>query len=274
MGPYGSRDFKTLLLLQISAERFQTFLFLNFLPKGPHKTVVGIFELLKMEILMIFLALLDYVSRAHEIEISPWSVVCRPFVRHPSVRVAIISEPNARISFKFGCCFLWDIRSDLFRIFDFFFFFFFLILGTYGRKKVKTLLFLQIAAESFQTFSEFSSQWSSQNYGFEILKVEILMIFFSFFLTWGPYGSQNIKTLLLPPITFESFQTFFFWIFFSVVLTKVLFWTFEILSFRFLKNFLNSPLYLWVKPKTSIIWKRSDRRAKRSEKQYLENGWS
>ncbi len=38
-----------------------------------------------------FLALLDYVSRAHEIEICPSSVV----------RVAIISEPNARISFKF-----------------------------------------------------------------------------------------------------------------------------------------------------------------------------
>ncbi len=38
----------------------------------------------------LFLALLDYVSRAHEITICP-----------SSVRVAIISEPNARISFKF-----------------------------------------------------------------------------------------------------------------------------------------------------------------------------
>ncbi len=43
-----------------------------------------------------FLALLDYVSRAHKIAICPSSVV-----RRPSVRVAIISELNARISFKF-----------------------------------------------------------------------------------------------------------------------------------------------------------------------------
>ncbi len=41
-----------------------------------------------------FLALLDYVSRAHEI------AICSSSVR-PSVRVAIISEFNARISFKF-----------------------------------------------------------------------------------------------------------------------------------------------------------------------------
>ncbi len=46
-----------------------------------------------------FLALLDYVSRAHEIAICLSSV--RPSVRCPSVRVAIISELNARISFKF-----------------------------------------------------------------------------------------------------------------------------------------------------------------------------
>ncbi len=42
-----------------------------------------------------FLALLDYVIRAHEIAICPSSVV------RPSVRVAIISELNVRISFKF-----------------------------------------------------------------------------------------------------------------------------------------------------------------------------
>ncbi len=42
-----------------------------------------------------FLALLDYVSRAHEIVICPSSVV------HPSVRFAIISEINARIRIYF-----------------------------------------------------------------------------------------------------------------------------------------------------------------------------
>ena len=45
----------------------------------------------------VFLALLNYVSKAHEIAICPSSVVGRP----SSVRVAMISELNARISFKF-----------------------------------------------------------------------------------------------------------------------------------------------------------------------------
>ena len=48
---------------------------------------------------MHFLALLDHVSRAHEIEICPSSVV------RPSIRISIISEPNAQISFKF-----WVLR--------------------------------------------------------------------------------------------------------------------------------------------------------------------
>ena len=47
-----------------------------------------------------FLALLDYVSRAHEIEICP-SSVRRPSVVRFSVRVAIIPEPTAQISLKF-----------------------------------------------------------------------------------------------------------------------------------------------------------------------------
>ncbi len=52
-----------------------------------------------------------------------------------------------------------------------------------GAQKFKTPLFLQIAAERFQTFPKFSSQWSSQKtmFGiFEILKIEILTIFFCF----------------------------------------------------------------------------------------------
>ncbi len=48
-----------------------------------------------------FLALLDYVSRAHEIEICPSSVVRPSSVGRPSVRVAIISELNAWTSYKF-----------------------------------------------------------------------------------------------------------------------------------------------------------------------------
>ncbi len=56
-----------------------------------------------------FSALLDYVSRAHEIKICPLSI--RPL----SVHIAIISEPNAQISFKFH---LWLLlatrRANLF----------------------------------------------------------------------------------------------------------------------------------------------------------------
>ncbi len=53
MGPYGSPDFKMLLLLLISQlKAFQPFL--NFLPNAPHKTAVVIFEILKLKILMIF----------------------------------------------------------------------------------------------------------------------------------------------------------------------------------------------------------------------------
>ncbi len=55
--------------------------------------------LLKMSCMWyLFLALLDYVSRAHEIEIRPSSVV-RPSVR-PSV-ASIFSEVTAWIPFKF-----------------------------------------------------------------------------------------------------------------------------------------------------------------------------
>ncbi len=50
MGPYGSENFKT-LLLQIAAETFQ--FFLNSLPIGPHKTMFGIYEMLKIKILTI-----------------------------------------------------------------------------------------------------------------------------------------------------------------------------------------------------------------------------
>ncbi len=65
----------------------------------------------------IFLALLDYVSRAHEIEI-------RPSVR-PSV-VSIISEDTAWIAFKFQ---LWLPLGHMPRRFFNFFFFFFDFLG-------------------------------------------------------------------------------------------------------------------------------------------------
>ncbi len=65
---------------------------------------------------------------------------------------------------------------------------------------------------SFQTFSEFSSQWTLQKYCFGFLKFKVfrfsLFFFFFVFVNMGPYGSQNFKMLLLPQISFESFQPF------------------------------------------------------------------
>ncbi len=70
-------------------------------------------------IFICFLALLDYVSRAHEIENCPSSVV------HPSVVcVAIISEPNAWISFKLWLLLpLGHTQRAFFDFFNFFFYF-------------------------------------------------------------------------------------------------------------------------------------------------------
>ncbi len=99
---------------------------------------------------------------------------------------------------------------------------------------------------------------------FEILSFWFFRIFFfSFSLTWDPMGAK-IQNATPPSNHFWICSTFS-WIFFSVVLTKVLFWLFEILNFRFLTNFWISPFYPLGKPKTSIIWKTSDRGAKRSE---------
>ncbi len=44
-------------------------------------------------------------------------------------------------------------------------------MGPNGRQNFKRLLLPQITFESFQTFSEFSSQWSSEKYYFRFLKV-------------------------------------------------------------------------------------------------------
>ncbi len=43
MGPNGSKNFKTLLLLQMAAKRFETCP--EFPPNGRHKTTLGNFEI-------------------------------------------------------------------------------------------------------------------------------------------------------------------------------------------------------------------------------------
>ncbi len=76
MGPDRCENFKKLLLLQIAAKTFQTCPESPPPPNGPRQTMMKIFEILSLS----FLALFDYVSRAHEIEIRPASGVRRPSV--------------------------------------------------------------------------------------------------------------------------------------------------------------------------------------------------
>ncbi len=89
--------------------------------------------------------------------------VVRPSVVRPSVSQLSLNLMHGFLS-NFSCGFPWAIRSDVFLIFEKKFFFFdflriffvFVNMGPYGSKSFKTLLRLQIAAESFQTFPEFS----------------------------------------------------------------------------------------------------------------------
>ncbi len=94
--------------------------------------------------------------RAHEIEICPSSA-------RPSACVLIISESNPQISFKFWLLLpLGHTQRQFFyylkKIFLIFLriFFAFVNMGPYGSENFNTLV-LQIAAESVQTFPEFSS---------------------------------------------------------------------------------------------------------------------
>ncbi len=94
---------------------------------------------------------------------------------------------------------LWSSQKYCFGFFNFWvfdfsgLFFGFVNMGPYRSQNFKTLLLPQITFESFQTFSEFSSQWSSRKYCFEFL---IFQNFSFVFINMGPYGSQNFKTLL------------------------------------------------------------------------------
>ncbi len=107
---------------------------------------------------------------------------------------------------------------------------------------------------------------------FEFLKKKTNSIFyeyFSFSLTWDPMGAKiskrysclkSLLNLFKPFLIFllgGPHQSTVFFLFFFI-------WIFEILSFWFLTNFWNSPLYPMGKTKTSIIWKTSNRRAKHS----------
>ncbi len=122
-----------------------------------------------------FLALLDYVSRAHELKFVHRP--CRNYLRNywaNSFQISVVASP-----------------------------------GPCPRR------FLNFWNKTKNAFSNSSG-------------------FFSFSLTWGPIGAKTSKPYSSP----KSLWIFsnFFWIFCSVVFTKVLFWVFEILSFWFFTN--------------------------------------
>ncbi len=101
----------------------------------------------------LHVALLDYASRAHEIEICLSSVV-RPSVSQLSLNLV------HRCLLNFSCCFPWSIRSDVLAFWKknlilTIFCIVFLNLGHYGSKNFKTILLLQIAAKTFQPVLDF-----------------------------------------------------------------------------------------------------------------------
>ena len=102
-------------------------------------------------------------------------------------------------------------------------FFFFFNKGRHGSKNIKTLLLLQIAAESFQTSPESSSQWCSLRYCFVLLKFWVygFNAFSLFSLTWDPMEAKSSKRYCLLKSLYN------FWIFFSIRITKLLFWIFK-----------------------------------------------
>ncbi len=141
-------------------------------------------------------------------------------VRSPC-RNLIISEPNARISFKY----MWLLLEA--GVFFYYFLFFFLYLffrisyifrfryhGPYEGKILKRYSSHKSQPKVFKLFLDFLPKGRHKiTFGiFEILKIEILTIFVFVFVklhrTWNPVVAKNFKALLLLQIEDENFQTF------------------------------------------------------------------
>ncbi len=216
--------------------------------------MVRVWHLVKQIAKASSLVLLDDVSRDHEICASS---PCRNYLRTylaDSFQISVVACP--------GPCpqtFFWILNRDSlyfpdsgFIFLDFVFVF--VNMGPSGSQNLKTLLLPQTA---FQTFSEFPSEWTSEKYffGFLTLSIDFSRFFFSFASRWDPMGAKTLnrysshKSLL----NFPNFS----WIFFSAVLTKVLYWIFKILSLRFLTIFFRQfkvhHYTLWIN------WKVRDR---------------
>ncbi len=83
-------------------------------------------------------------------------------------------------------------------------------MGPYGRQTFKMLLLPQISFESFQTFSEISSQWSSQKYCFGFLKFWVFdfsgILFV--FVNIGPKWERKLQNATLPSNHFWILSNF------------------------------------------------------------------
>ncbi len=122
-----------------------------------------------------FLALLHYVSRAHEIEIRQASIdrlsVVRLWHRLCQVLHGFLSNLGCCFPSAIPLCFEFFGKKMVLR-FSFYFIFIFVNMGPYGVKIFKMTLLLQIRAQGFQSFPEFSSQWPSQNHFWDFWNVE------------------------------------------------------------------------------------------------------
>ncbi len=133
--------------------------------------------------MLLISALLDYVSRAHEIEIRLLSV-CRPSM----------SQLSRNLIHKFLSKFhLWLLLDYLQRHFFIFkkngvvvdflrIFFVFVNMGPYGSENFKMLLPYKSLLKAFKLFLNILSNGPHKTtvWVLEILKIEILMIFFRF----------------------------------------------------------------------------------------------
>ncbi len=202
-----------------------------------------------------FLALFDYVSRAHEIAIRPSSV-------RPSVTSVISEHREVWISYMdffrillVGCTGLYAricfflIKKCMFWFLLRFLFSFSLTWDPMGAKISKRYSSLISLLKFFKLLNFIpnrphkSTVWDILN--FANLKFNRL---FQSSLTQDPIGNENFNTLLLLQIAFELFQTSLF----SVVLIKVHFfggdfWNFEFPIFSDLFEIHHCTL--WANPK-------------------------
>ena len=129
-----------------------------------------------------FLAVLDYVSRAHKTEISPSSVV------RPSVAQLSLNLMHGFLS-NFGCWFCWAICSGVFAIFENFFFFW-----IFYESFSFSLTWDPMEAKISKRYSSYNSQPNA----------------FKLFLNFLPYGPHKTTFRIFEILKIWNFNQFFF----------------------------------------------------------------